>query len=766
MRSFLRTYVQRFMAVSPGAVVVAIAFFGQVLEKDESLRIPVMFSTNGALDDVAAATALADSDWEIRPSVAPNTPSTTPQTRWLRVEIAADQTPRDQIAEIKFQFFNEIEYFLVEHGKVIDHFLTGVAHPASFTKFPGLYFHFPFSSGTTQRFLYVKTVGYGTTIARIHVYDAPTFAAINEQRDGIMGLLFGCSIMIIFFNFAMFLTLRSRSYIFEIGVQLALLTVVYFLEGYYKRLTPGINWDYSLWFKLTIVAYLISLSLIVGFFRDTLQLDQNFPDFRRGYNSLLGMYLAAILITLLGSFAIGLLAAVVVSWTGWVWLLARHSRFAHLKSIFVTFLGQSGGITALIVTTTTVFDLLSDSMLNKALAHIGIIWMGVTNLIGIGIRLRLSEERSGKIKQALTGTQYRTELNRLLTSSYVQIENLSRVEATIMFVDIVSFSLVAAGRSATDIFTALSNRLREIVTIIEQNGGLVDRSLGDGVLCYFTSNNGVSSKHHALAAFEAASEIQRETVRAAVATSSRLVMPVRIGIHSAEVLIGNLGDERHLDFTMIGSGVNFTSRLESAASPFKMNLSETTVEHLVGLGLDAKEFLPISLSIKHQSTLKNAFEFNPLSAAQPDLRKAETQFLEQMGMSRVDQRRVVKSLAYIKLTNDSVEFNIADFSLHGFKAISPKMFGRRTILAVSITTSSVDVNEQLDRQLMRHIMVELRWSRQDNHGTFHGLRILGGSMAQRQFLFDQFSQHLGIDDTERAKMESDDNTADIRIIAS
>ena len=78
----------------------------------------------------------------------------------------------------------------------------------------------------------------------------------------------------------------------------------------------------------------------------------------------------------------------------------------------------------------------------------------------------------------------------------------------------------------------------------------------------------------------------------------------------------------------------------------------------------------------------------------------------------------------------------------------------------------MDVNEQLDRQLMRHIVVELRWSRQDHQSTFHGLRILGSSMDQRQFLFDQFSQHLGIDDTERAKMDSDDNTADIRIMAS
>ena len=60
--------------------------------------------------------------------------------------------------------------------------------------------------------------------------------------------------------------------------------------------------------------------------------------------------------------------------------------------------------------------------------------------------------------------------------------------------------------------------------------------------------------------------------------------PLRIGMNTANVVIGNLGGEKRTDYTMIGEGVNYASRLESACNSFKISLSETT-HALLSIGI-------------------------------------------------------------------------------------------------------------------------------------------------------------------------------------
>ena len=89
-----------------------------------------------------------------------------------------------------------------------------------------------------------------------------------------------------------------------------------------------------------------------------------------------------------------------------------------------------------------------------------------------------------------------------------------------------------------------------------------------------------------------------------------LVMPVRIGMHSSKMLLGNIGGATRIDFTMIGAGVNFASRLEAACTPFKLMLSETCYEHLRTLGYVASDFSRVGISIKHKPELVTSYEYD------------------------------------------------------------------------------------------------------------------------------------------------------------
>src|SRR5690606_6374571 len=98
-------------------------------------------------------------------------------------------------------------------------------------------------------------------------------------------------------------------------------------------------------------------------------------------------------------------------------------------------------------------------------------------------------------------------------------------------------------------------------------GGYVDRTLGDGMLCVFgySAEGGPGeSQYHADQALTCAAAIQRKNIQRILDARSTgdAVFPLRIGINTAGVFIGNLGDSVNSDFTVIGNGVNFASRLE------------------------------------------------------------------------------------------------------------------------------------------------------------------------------------------------------------
>ena len=728
-----------FMSVSPGAVVVALAFFTQVFESENSLNITQEYAYGVQPETISDA--IQYKNWEKRPKFVINLPKLSAESRWIKFVIPPEESSRNLVAETKFPLLGDIDFYLIDEGQLTDQWHSGYLHPESFAIHNGLYFHYPFASKPTERLLLIRVNNFGTGIPRFSVMDQETFIEKSQFRDKVMGTLFGFSLTIIFVNLALLISQRSLTYLMDIGAQTFLLFVVYLLEGYYKRITPNMWIEPTLLANITITAYMAALFCIAEFYRRHLQLESNFAELSKHYRTVQASYLTAIVIVAITPFAFALSFAVIVSWTSWAWLITRYIRFVKLRSVFIAFVSQSGSITAIIVTSLTIVDIISDNLLNKSMAHLGIIWMGTINLIASGVKLRQIEVRSKRIRSALTRKDSRAELNRLLTSSYENIENIKKAEVTIMFIDAVSFSLLSAGRSASSIFTALSERLSQIVQVIEREGGSVDRSLGDGVLCYFASNQIGMKKHHAVAAFDAAITIQRNTIEAALSDQTTFIMPVRIGIHSADVIIGNLGDEDHLDFTMIGSGVNFASRLETAASPFKINLSTATVDHLVRNKIAKELFEPIKLSIKHHSKLQDAFEHDPSIGSRGNLQTAETKFFEQLGVRRGDERHLITTSESLKLLHPEANFVVQDFSRYGFRAISKTLFGRRTTITVDIKTDNTDLERTLAHNFLLRIVVEVRWSQNEQGQYSHGLRIVGGSHDQRTFLYEMFKKH-------------------------
>lgn len=134
---------------------------------------------------------------------------------------------------------------------------------------------------------------------------------------------------------------------------------------------------------------------------------------------------------------------------------------------------------------------------------------------------------------------------------------------TVMFVDIRSFTARAEKTTPREMLLVLNEFLRAMVQVVEeQNGGLINKFLGDGFMALFGVGGGTL---HADGAVKAGCEMMTVLERLNEDLAGRGVAPlaIGIGIHTGQAVVGSIGSPQRLEFTAIGGTVNLTSRIES-----------------------------------------------------------------------------------------------------------------------------------------------------------------------------------------------------------
>jgi adenylate cyclase len=166
----------------------------------------------------------------------------------------------------------------------------------------------------------------------------------------------------------------------------------------------------------------------------------------------------------------------------------------------------------------------------------------------------------------------------------------AEVELSMLFADLRRSTELAATMSPYS-YTRLLNRFYAIASrAIEENGGTVDKYLGDGIFALFIP--GFAGPDHAARAVDAASRILRETSGAADAPPEVTGLPVGIGVHTGTAYVGVVGHAGDLtDFTALGDAVNLTQRLSSAAGESELLISEAALAaaRLPTEGLERRE---------------------------------------------------------------------------------------------------------------------------------------------------------------------------------
>ncbi|MDR4474050.1 MAG: adenylate/guanylate cyclase domain-containing protein, partial [Nitrospira sp.] len=139
-------------------------------------------------------------------------------------------------------------------------------------------------------------------------------------------------------------------------------------------------------------------------------------------------------------------------------------------------------------------------------------------------------------------------------------------EISILFSDIAGFTTISEKMSPEDLVALLNRYLSAMTTIIKTtHRGNVNKSLGDGILALFGAP--LHDPKHASLACYAALDCQAELARLRRIWVEEGLPEIgaRIGINSGPCIVGNMGSEERMEYTVTGDSVNLASRLEGAS---------------------------------------------------------------------------------------------------------------------------------------------------------------------------------------------------------
>ncbi|MCX6879468.1 MAG: adenylate/guanylate cyclase domain-containing protein [Verrucomicrobia bacterium] len=138
-------------------------------------------------------------------------------------------------------------------------------------------------------------------------------------------------------------------------------------------------------------------------------------------------------------------------------------------------------------------------------------------------------------------------------------------EVTVLFSDLRDFTSLGETMDTSEIVALLNDYFEQMVGVVFDHGGTLDKYLGDGLMVYFGAP--VVQNDHATRAVRCALAMQERLAEYNAAKASRAPLRMGIGIHTGPAVVGSMGASHRREYTAIGDTVNVAARIERLCKP-------------------------------------------------------------------------------------------------------------------------------------------------------------------------------------------------------
>ena len=236
-----------------------------------------------------------------------------------------------------------------------------------------------------------------------------------------------------------------------------------------------------------------------------------------------------------------------------------------------------------------------------------------------------------------------------------------RREMTIFFSDIRAFTELSEKLTVEENFAFINSYLSRVVPIVKENGGFVDKYIGDAIMALFPGPRGPD-----------------EAIRSAIAMQGKIVeynghrakmgyrpISMGVGVHSGDLMLGVVGVSDRMENTVISDAVNLASRLQAITKAFNISLaiSEQAFKELDDPGTYKYRFIG-KVRVKGKAAPVSVFEI--FDGIAPDLfeRKMKANMFFEQGMLSYYQKDFAGAMYYFKRVLDIIpEDGAASFYL-------------------------------------------------------------------------------------------------------
>jgi adenylate cyclase len=194
---------------------------------------------------------------------------------------------------------------------------------------------------------------------------------------------------------------------------------------------------------------------------------------------------------------------------------------------------------------------------------------------------KIEEER--KIRSRMERYHSPAVVDEIVKGSISTESEVRSTDVSILFADISGFTTVSETKKPEEVAEFLSHFFGFAVESIFAYGGTLDKFIGDAVMAFFGAP--LPQDDHADRAVLTGLMLQRLVNEWNVERAKTDLPPVmvRVGINSGLAVVGNVGTEKRVDYTVLGSSVNIASRLESGvAKPGQVVISQNTMDRIIG----------------------------------------------------------------------------------------------------------------------------------------------------------------------------------------